>query len=196
MAIDSKSPEIVILKERIESLFGRRLEVHSDFEELRDKIFSTTKEHISETTLERIWGYSTRGYNSVSKRILDILSSYTGAGSWYLFLHRMKETESSESDLFDLDSINSIELHPGARLRIGWPPDRDCVIRYVGDNRYVAEETSNSKLLPGDTFSCNQFQLHRPNYLTDLKDANGNLKGRSYGIGLRHGLTSLQLLFS
>lgn len=195
MAIDSKSPEIMLLRERIESLFGRKPEIHSDFEELRDTIFSATKEHISETTLERIWGYSTRGYNSVSKRILDILSAYSGAGSWYLFLLKLKETEASESDFFDLDIINSTELQPGARIRIGWPPDRVCVIRYLGENRYVAEETCNSKLLPGDTFSCSQFQLHRPNYLTDLKDIDGKLKGHSYGIGLRHGLTCLQLLF-
>lgn len=194
MAIDSKSPEIVLLRERVERLFGRKLEVHSDFEELRDTIFSATKEHISETTLERIWGYSTRGYNSVSKRILDVLSAYSGAGSWNLFLLRVRETEESESDLFDLDSVNSADLQPETRLRIGWPPDRICIIRYLGDNRFVAEETCNSKLLPGDTFLCSQFQLHRPNYLTDLKDIDGNLKGRSYGIGLRHGLTSLQIL--
>lgn len=195
MAIDSKSPELVLLRERIEKLFGRKLEVHSDFEELRDTIFSATKEHISETTLERIWGYSTRGYKSVSRRILNVLSAYSGSGSWNLFLLRLKETQASESDLFDLDSINSSELQPGARLRIGWPPDRVCVIRYLGNNRYVAEDTRNSKLLPGDTFYCSHFQLNRPNYLYDLKEVDGKLKGRSYGIGLLHGLTSLQILF-
>lgn len=194
MAIDSKTPELALLRERIEMAFGRKPEVHSDFEELRIHIFSETKEYVSATTLERIWGYSTRGYNSVSKRVLDILAAYAGEEGWNNFLLSLKEKEGSESGLFDLETINSEELEPGSRIRIGWPPDRLCIIRYLGDSRYIAEETLNAKLSPGDTFSCIQFQLHHPHYLTDLRDIDGNMKGRSYGIGLRHGLTTLQLL--
>lgn len=194
MAIDSKIPEIALLKEAVGKTFGRQLHVHSDFEALREHIFCATKEHVSESTLERIWGYSTRGYDSVSIRILNVLSVYIGAGSWDGFLQNLKKESSSESDIFDREVISSNELQPGARVRIGWAPDRLCVIRYIGDNKYLTEEAANAKLQPGDTFSCLQFQLHQPGYLTDLTDSEGNLKGRGYGIGLRHGLTTLQLL--
>lgn len=196
MAIDSKIPEITLLKKDVEKTFGKTPHVHVDFVELRDNIFSVTKEHVSETTLERIWEYSTRGYDSVSRRILDVLATYVNAGSWDGFLKRLKENGSTESDLFDIDIIRSADLQPGAGIRIGWAPDRLCTLCYLGDNRFRAMETRNSKLQPGDTFSCLQFQLHHPHYLTDLKDAGGNLKGRSYGIGLTHGLTTLQLLTS
>lgn len=194
MAIDSKIPEITILKESIAKTFGHPLHVHSDFEQLREDIFSKLKEHVSESTLERIWGYSTRGSENVSRRILDVLCAYIGAGNWDNFVQSLKEKDGSESDFFDSELIKSADLQPGARLRIGWPPDRICIIRYTGHNRYVAEETLNAKLTPGDTFSCIQFQLHSPVYLSDLRDADGSLKGASYGIGLRHGLTTLQQL--
>lgn len=194
MAIDSKIPEITLLKEAVKRSFGKNPSVHSDFVELRDNIFSATKEHISETTLERIWGYSTRGYGSISRRILDVLCVFIKAHSWEGFVQRLKEESGSESEIFNLETISSAELQPGARLRIGWPPDRLCIIRYLGADRYIAEEVENAKLQPGDTFSCIQFQMNQPQYLSDLRDLNGNLKGRSYGIGLRHGLTTLQLL--
>lgn len=194
MAIDSKTPELTLLKEAVEKFFGRNLHVHSDFVELKDSIFSTTREYVSETTLERIWGYSTRGYDSVSRRILDVLSVYVQADNWEGFVKSLKEQHAVESQIFNKESVFSAELQPGARLRIGWPPDRDCVVRYLGDNRYVAEEVRNATLQPGDTFSCLQFQFSQPQILTDLRDADGRLKGQSYGIGLRHGLTILQLL--
>ena len=194
MAIDSRIPEIALLKEAVVKAFGKTPYVHSDFVELRDNIFSVTREYVSETTLERIWEYSTRGYDSVSRRVLDVLSAYIDSGNWEGFLERLKENVGGESDYFDIDIIRSEDLQSGAGIRIGWPPDRVCTIRYLGNNRFMAIETRNAKLQPGDTFSCLQFQLHHPQYLTDLKDADGNLKGRSYGVGLHHGLTTLQLL--
>lgn len=194
MAIASKIPEIALLKEAVEKSFGCTPRVHSDFEMLRDSIFAVTKEHVSETTLERIWGYSTRGYDSVSRRILNILAAYIQAGNWDGFLERLKREAETESDMFNRETVRSSELKPGARIRIGWPPDRECIIRYMGCNRYVAEEARNAKLQPGDTFSCIQFQLLQPNYLDELRGADGSLKGQRYGIGLHHGLTTLCLL--
>lgn len=194
MAIDSKFPQIFLLREKVEKAFGRTPHVHSDFEDLRDSIFAASKDHISETTLERLWGYSTRGYDSVSRRTLDVLSAFAGATDWERFLQQLKEEGNSESDMFDYEFIDVANLQPGDRLRIGWLPDRLCIIRYLGSGRFVAEETRNSKLEPGDTFRCLQLQLHRPLYVSDLRSESGELKGVSYGIGLQHGLTTLQRL--
>lgn len=194
MAIDSKIPEISVLKTRVEESFGVPLRVHSDFEALRNEIFSKTKEMVSETTLERLWGYSTRGYETVSRRTLKVLCAFIGVADWDAFLRMLKDEGGSESDLFDSESVKVSDIKPGYRLRIGWPPDRLCTIRYLGGNRFVAEETLNAKLQPGDTFSCLQFQLHSPLFLTDLRDASGGLKGANYGVGLRRGLTTLQIL--
>lgn len=194
MGIACDLPEITVLKEKVEEGFGSSLNVHSDFEALREDIFRITKEYVSETTLERLWGYSTRRYDSVSRRTLDVLCHYTGLSNWDAFTESLRKEGAHESDLFDRKAIVVDKLSPGARLRIGWAPDRICIVRYLGANRFVAEETINSKLKPGDTFSCLQFQLHMPLYAENLRDSEGGLKGKSYGMGLVHGLTTLQIL--
>lgn len=191
MAIESNLPEISVLRGRVESTFGCPLKVHSDFVALSDKVFEKTREHISETTLERMWNYSTRGYETVSRRSLNVLCAFIGEGNWDNFLLALKETSSSESDLFNLESIESTDLKPGERLKIGWPPDRLCVVRHLGDNRFIVEESHHGKLREGDTFSCLQFMLHKPLYLETLTDSDGNLRGVRYGAGLRNGITTL-----
>ena len=182
------------MRQSVEALFGKPLAVHSDFVALSESIFDKTREHVSETTIERVWNYSTRRYDTVSKRTLDVLARYVGFKDWGEFTGHLKLEGKVESDMFDKEIVDTGSLEPGSRLRIGWPPDRVCVIRYLGDNRFVAEETFNSKLRPGDTFSCLQFRLHAPLYLAELRDAAGEIKGLSYGVGLRNGLTILQLL--
>lgn len=194
MAVDNKLPQIAVLRARAEAVFGRPLQVHSQFEAFRDDIFDKTKEHVSETTLERLWNYSTRGYDNVSSRTLDVICRYIGIPNWKEFLQVLKKESNSESEMFDHESIPVSELKPGARLRIGWRPDRVCIVRYLGANRFVTEETLNSKLEPGDTFTCLRFQLHTPLYVENLIDSSGAPKGARYGMGLLHGLTTLQLL--
>lgn len=194
MSISSKIPEIAVLRHHVELEYGGRLTVHSDFVLLRDAIFEKTKEHLSETTLERLWEYSTRGYDTVSRRTLDVVCSFIGHQNWDGFLRFLKEKGGSESDMFDSESVFTGQLTPGARLKIGWCPDRVCIIRYLGNDRFVAEETANSKLQVGDTFTCPHFQLHAPLLLDRLVDANGVSLGARYGVALKHGLTMLQLL--
>lgn len=194
MAIDSNLPEIVVLQDRIEARYGSRMKVHADFVSLCDEIFGRTKEHISETTLERLWNYSTRGYRTVSLRTLDLLCRYIGVEDWGAFLQKLKEEGGVESDYFDHESLDTDRLEIGDRIRLGWKPDRECIFRYLGDSRFVAEETRNSKMLPGDTFYCRQFQLHSPLYLERFLPADGSRPAGRYGIGLTHGLTMLQKL--
>ena len=191
MAIECKIPEISVLRQNVESYFGRPLRVHSDFVALCDEIFDKTKDHISETTLERLWNYSTRGYETVSLRTLNVLCAFIGERDWENFLVSLKDKSSSESDLFSTEYVETKDLLPGDRLKIGWQPDRLCIVRYLGGNRFVVEESRNGKLCKGDTFSCLQFILHQPLYLDHLTDNEGNLRGVRYGAGLKHGITTL-----
>ena len=193
MAIDSKTPEIFELRQRVELQFGAPLEVHNHFVALSDDIFCKTKEHISETTLERLWNYSTRGYDSVSKRSLDVLCVYIGISGWTAFLTHLKEANGSESDVFNLASIKVSDLTPGDRIKIGWQPNRECIIRYEGACKFVCEESRNSKMKPGDSFSCLQLQLHTPLFLDNFNSSEFP-PGSRYGVGLRHGLTILKLI--
>ena len=218
MSIESNIPQIAALRERVESCFGKRLQVHADFLALVADIEAIQRQHISESTLERVWGYSTRGYGRVSLRTLDVLAKYARAESWTDFCSQLKAEEVVESETFSCGSVLSSDLHIGDRLRIGWQPDRVCTVRYLGDNRFVAEECENSKMQEGATFSCLQFQLGRELVMDDFINGdvaeqpivepptttpvarstditcNTTARPQRYVVGICHGLTLLEIL--
>ena len=63
--------------------------------------------------------------------------------------------------------------------------------RYLGDRKFVAVETLNSKIRPGDTFYCSSFIKGRKLYVDNLEHK-GTLF-ESYGMGTEHGLTRVTL---
>lgn len=195
MSIQRDIPQIIALRERVEGRFGKRLAVHADFLALVAVIEMEQRQHISESTLERVWGYSTRGYDTISQRTLDVLSQYAAGCYWKDFCEQIHAESECESELFDAEHIASSELSVGARLQIGWLPNRLCVVRYLGNNRFVAEHCENSKMQKGDTFSCLQFALGKELVLTDFcQDGIAEKTPRTYMVGNRNGLTTLRLL--
>ena len=208
MSIESNIPQIATLRERVEFCFGKRLQVHADFLALVADIETAQRQHISESTLERVWGYSTRGYGRVSLRTLDVLAKYAGTADWRTFCAGLKQTDIVESELFHCGSVSSSDLQVGDRLRIGWQPDRVCTVRYLGCNCFVAEKCENSKMREGATFSCLQFQLGRELVMENF--VNGDVaeqrivepstakspiaRRQRYAVGCRHGLTLLEIL--
>ena len=90
-------------------------------------------------------------------------------------------------------AICSADLSIGDKLSIGWPPDRICIIRYLGDNNFIAEETANSTMQPGDTFSCLQIQKGRPLHLDNFRRAESKEKFR-YVVGINSGITLLEVI--
>lgn len=193
MSVKSTRPEIEALKRDIEkkSMITPRTRV--DFLKLRELIFNRINDYISESTLERLWNYSSRTAENFSLRILNLLSQYAEDCDWEEYCRRLSLHRKSESDMFDVNGISTSELRPGDRVVIGWQPDRQCSVRYLGDNRFVAEETHNSKLQAGDTFSCLHFQLGHPLYCENLESANGSRSGKRYCAATVHGLSMLQL---
>ncbi len=190
MGITRNIPQISALRQCVERRFGKKLAVHADFQALTAVIETALRLHISETTLERVWGYSTRGYDTVSLHTLNILSTYAEGCSWEDFCKLLQEGTNCESEYFNSEHIDSSELKEGDRLRIGWLPNRICEIRYLGENRFLAERCENSKLQAGDTFSCLQFTLGHPLTMTDLCRDNA-LLGSTYIAGQKNGITTL-----
>jgi hypothetical protein len=190
MVIKRNIPQISALRQHVERRFGKKLAVHADFQALTAAIEAALRLHISETTLERVWGYSTRGYDTVSLHTLNVLAAYAEGCSWEDFCKLLQEGTNCESDFFNTEHIDSSELTEGDRLRIGWLPDRICEIRYLGENRFQAERCENSKLQDGDTFSCLQFTLGHPLTMTDLCRDNA-LLGPTYVVGQKNGITTL-----
>ena len=190
MSTPSNIPQIARLRERVEFRFGKALSVHADFLALVSVIEMELRQHISESTLERVWGYSTRGYQTVSLRTLDVLSQYADGCYWDDFCKRLHASSGSESELFNEECISSSELSVGDRLQIGWLPDRLCEVRYLGDNRFVAERCENSKMQAGDTFSCSHFSLGQALAINNLCRDNMPI-GKTYVVGQQNGLITL-----
>lgn len=195
MAIKSNIPQIVALRKSVEERFGKPLMVHADFVELVSQIEILLRQHISESTLERVWGYSTRGYDTVSLRTLDVLALYAERCNWQSFCTNIVRNNECESEMFDTEVIISCDLAVGDRLRIGWFPNRICEVRYLGNNSFVAEHCENSKMQPGDTFTCPQFTLGKELTMTNLHQA-GTPENRlkMYSVGSKNGLTTLRHL--
>ena len=192
MNIKSDIPQIYVLRQQVEHKAGFPLDTHGDFLTLSAKIEACLREHMSESTLERIWGYSTRHYDTVSSRSLNVLSRFIGFHGWEEFCNSLSSGNPG-TELFDGDSIDVAELESGARIRVGWAPDRTCIIRYLGDFRFIAEFTENSTMQPGDTFCCRQFQKNRVAHLDHFCKA-GTEKRFTYIIGKNTGITTLEVL--
>ena len=192
MTIKSDIPQICALRERVEKKIGKTLNTHSDFVELTSLIELELRQHISESTLERVWNYSTRGYATVSLRTLNVLSNFATENNWNFFCDLLNKENNIESQVFNLEVISTEDLCVGDRIRIGWLPNRLCIIRYLGENHFIAEECDNSTMKKGDTFVCHQFILGKELVMSDFRQ-NPNDNGKIYIVGKEHGITTLNL---
>lgn len=193
MSVSVNIPEITVLRSRVEEKYGKMLETHNGFIALVSDIEAKVREHVSESTLERMWGYSTREADAVSLRTLNVLSRYVGASSWKGFCVDLKNSSQAESEEFSGDSIVSSTLVAGNRLHLGWLPDRIITVEYLGMNRFVVIESINSSLQPGDSFECIQIQAGRPLYLDRFRREGTDGEAR-YVAGERNGLTLVKIL--
>ena len=193
MSVSVNIPEITVLRLRVEEQYGKPLEPHNCFISLVGAIEAEVREHVSESTLERMWGYSTRGTDAISLRTLNVLSRYVGSSSWKGFCSDLKLSSQVESEEFSGDSIVSSTLVAGNRLHLGWLPDRLITVEYLGMNRFVVIESINSSLQPGDSFECIQIQAGRPLYLDRFRREGADGEAR-YVAGERNGLTLVRIL--
>ena len=193
MGINIEDLRVQDLRKEVEKIVGR-MNGHNKFLKLATLIEEKCKEHVSITTLERLWGYSTRNANNISERILDIIAEFVDAKSWDNFCNMPggKESQLLESN----DVINCNELKKGTRIKLGWQPDRICIVEYLGNNRFIAIETENSSIKPGDSFSCLQIQKGRELYM-DYFTLNGEAANNSntrYVVGQINGLSIVEYI--
>lgn len=188
MSVPANIPQIVSLKRRVEDVFGATLQTHNAFIALADAIERALREHVSESTLERLWAYSTRVADAVSVRTLDVLARYCGFQTWDAFTEADKGA--AESEEFPRGGIQSDDLMPGEILKLGWLPDRLITLRKEANGRFTVIDSINSGLKPGDSFECCWFQKGRPLYMDRFRRC-GSMEEIRYVAGERSGLTTL-----
>lgn len=185
MNIQTDIPQIAALREAVEAATGIRPRTHADFIALGSTAERKLKEHISESTLERVWGYSTRGYSTVSKRTLDVLARIAGHPGWEAFCTAIGADEDS-GFIDDPDALDAETLPPGARLKLCWQPDRTVILRHLDGIRFRVEHNEHSKLAEGIILTCKGFRKGGAVYM--------DLPQGLYVAGKTHGITSMEIL--
>lgn len=173
----------------VESQTDKKYQTPTDFEQLSSDIFLKTKNHISVSTLKRLWGYIQRP-NRVRKSTLDILANYVGHTDFDKYCRT--RNQAINSGFLDEKVILSAGLNTGTILEIGWEPDRLCHVTYQGDNYFQISKASNTALKVGVIYRISVFSLGEPLYLEDLSDESNEEK--VYIAGKNSGLTVLRII--
>lgn len=192
MQIPSDSPIVALLKEDVEKKFGRPIKTPKDFLEAADFIAKAAKEHISDTTLRRLYKKG-QEYPTVSYGILNLLSRVVGFSHFQEFSDHIASSGIKDSELsVGIDGIKTSDLTVGDRVYIAWRPDRQCSLKYLGAGRFEVDEVENASISKGDTFSCTMLVEGRCLYVDDLEHEGKVYE--SYAMGKAGGLTCVKKL--
>lgn len=183
-------PELQYLLKKVEEKYGRRIATTTDFESLSVVIEHEIGELVSASTLKRLWGYVS--LNPVPRlSTLDVLSRYVGAHDFRSFCEDLKKTDLFESSFFTTTFLEANSLAKGAKVILGWAPDRRVVLEYMGGEEFEVRTSFNSKLREGDRFVMSYAMLGHPLYVSRiLRDGSYTA---SYVAGRSGGLTLLEV---
>lgn len=96
--------------------------------------------------------------------------------------------EEPDEQLIMTRCVCSQQLRTGQMLEISWG-NSCCVVRYLGDYMYEVIRSSNTILMPADTFQCSYFFSNAPVYVYHLVHENnvtaGYVAGRRGGVQIR-----------
>jgi len=167
-------PELGELLHRVESKFGRRLSTTTDYELLSFVIEREIGELISASTLKRLWGYV--AYSSTPRiATMDTLCRYIGHKDFKSFCKVLKDSGTIVSTFFTSKAVEASSLKEGARLLLGWAPNRIVRLKFLGGNSFEVESAENAKLQVGDRFDASEFILGAPLFIASLRRADGSV---------------------
>ena len=183
-------PELSFLLSKVEQTYGRKIVTTTDFESLSVVIEHETGDYISSSTLKRLWGYVS--LNPTPRRTtLDILARYIGKRDFGTFCEELKKSTFVESNFFTTKHISVADIREGAKLTVGWAPNRMVILKYLGNFSFEVTASENSKLEVGDRFELSNLMLGYPLYISRI--LRGGEYTPSYVAGRLEGLNLLEL---
>ncbi|MDE6300464.1 MAG: hypothetical protein K2M19_01945 [Muribaculaceae bacterium] len=182
---------IECLKRDIEMRFFHTFKTPADFKLLSLNIKKETGEVISESTLQRIWGYS-KSTTRPRLTTLTTLARCLDFIDWDAYVVSLIKESRAESDFVNVGSLSSDDLHPSDRVRIVWMPERSALLEYIGDMRFRVLEAVNAKLRKDDTFVAHFFR--KGSALTCFDVRRGEQTLGNYIAGEKNGLTEVVYL--
>lgn len=183
-------PELSYLQSEVEKKYGRRIATSTDFESLSVVIDHQTGELLSSSTLKRLWGYVSLNPNPRIST-LDILSRFVGHKDFKSFCNSLTDGNIYSSNFFSTRYLSVGELETGAKVTIGWAPDRIVELRYLGNYLFEVEKSANSKLKAKDRFELMDIILGYPLFISRIL-RNGDYTP-AYIAGQNGGLTHMSV---
>lgn len=153
-------------------------------------IEETTGQTLSTTTLKRMMGFI-NGPAQARPSSLDILAQYLGYPNYKLLAKDIGE-ESEISEFRPVESINSADLEVGEQIQVTYHPNRLMLMSYLGDNRYIVNESRGGKLLKGDKLTIAGFYVGFELLVSDVERSGQHLG--SFVAAKQGGLTSVEII--
>lgn len=172
---------------------GLPMRHNNDFKQLCELIFNETHEHISDTTLKRLWGYVSDQDCEPRHTTLDLLARFLGCRNFAHFCElggvipvktELRINRSSDIFLSNACAVEDFEVNE--EIIVTWFPDRRCRFRYIGNRRFEVVESENAKIDVGDTFGCDVFINKEPLHIHHL--THDGKKDLLYVVGRNNGI--------
>ncbi len=159
---------ISLLCQYVEQSLGHCIQSPRDFDMLREHIYLRLHSLVSTSTLKRLWGY-TSSQSEPGRHTLDVLANFVGYGSYADFCSAAADGGAPASNPVMSRHINvATDLRMNDRITLTWAPDRQCLVRYLGNMQFQVEEAANTRLQAGDFFQCSLIVEGEPLYLANL----------------------------
>ena len=178
------------IKKKVEAKFGRDLKYSVDCKDLSDEIEKATKQRLSRSTLERLFGMVAKDVVP-HRSTLDILAEYIGYPS-YQHLADELNLPTIISDFESVEQLVAEDLEEGTQIEIRYEPDRLILMSYLGGSLFLINEIHGSKnLKKGDKLRITNFVLGYELLIADV-ERNGEHLGQ-YKAAKIGGLTSIEI---
>ena len=176
---------IAQLRTLTEATVGKSLNTPKDFTLLSERIYERLHQHISPTTLKRVWGYQ-QDEGPARPTTFNILAQFCGYANWDSFKNNAQHGESQSATILSR-FLKTEDIEEGTQIQLCWAPNRICNIEYMGNNKFKVLSSLNAKLQPGNTFECNIFIDQEPLYVYNLV-REANQPTMSYYAGRKDGI--------
>lgn len=178
------------IRQMIMEKFDSPLKYPQQCEALAMAIREATGQTLGTTTLKRMLGF-VNGPARQRPSSLDIVAQYLGYPDYNMLAKDVGE-DAEISDFRTVESIDSADLEPGEQVQITYNPNRVLVLSYIGDNKYVVNESRGSKLLKGDKLMIAGFYVGFELLVSDVERGGCHLG--SYQAAKQGGLTGVEIL--
>lgn len=178
------------IRQMIIERYGSEIAYPQQCESLSMAIKEATGVTLGTTTLKRMLGF-VKGTANLRPSSLDIIARYLGYKDYRLLAKDLGD-DTAISDFSPIESIDSADLEPGEKIRIAYHPNRELTLSYIGDNKYVVDESRSSKLQKGDKLMIAGFYVGFDLLISDVE--RGGVHMGSYRAAKQDGLTSIEII--